>query len=233
MKPARGPQPKDIYQAQLWEMAGAHAFLMNALLHVYEQAPTIPKEKQKDFVEYCLQWVAALDHHHHWEETIYYPLYSPKFNTDAIVAEHESFHAGVEALKAYLVSCLPAGTSWGYGETVPKDGHSQQVFDADKFRELVDNFVNELSTHLKQELGYLDPAKVRASGLTEKEMEHIASVSEKHMKSMPPHTFLTYVVIHTPKGSDFPPIPGPVRSVLVPYVFYWPNRRLWQFAPKR
>lgn len=34
--PSSGPQPKDIYKAQHWEMAGAHAFLVNALLSVYE-----------------------------------------------------------------------------------------------------------------------------------------------------------------------------------------------------
>lgn len=31
-----GPQPKDIYVAQQWEMAGAHAMLMNGLLNIYE-----------------------------------------------------------------------------------------------------------------------------------------------------------------------------------------------------
>lgn len=35
-KPAGGPVPKDIYEAQHWEMAGAHACLMNGLLSVYE-----------------------------------------------------------------------------------------------------------------------------------------------------------------------------------------------------
>lgn len=34
--PARGPQPKDIYEAQQWEMAGAHACIMNGLLNIYE-----------------------------------------------------------------------------------------------------------------------------------------------------------------------------------------------------
>jgi hypothetical protein len=33
---ARGPQPKDIYEAQQWEMAGAHACLVNGLLNLYE-----------------------------------------------------------------------------------------------------------------------------------------------------------------------------------------------------
>lgn len=36
MKVAKGPQPKDIYDAQQWEMAGAHVVIMNGLLHLYK-----------------------------------------------------------------------------------------------------------------------------------------------------------------------------------------------------
>lgn len=35
-EPARGSVPADIYEAQYWEMAGAHACLMNGLLNVYQ-----------------------------------------------------------------------------------------------------------------------------------------------------------------------------------------------------
>jgi len=230
MKTARGPQPQDIFQAQQWEMAGAHACLVNGLLNLYEKADSVPADAVKDFVEYALQWYAATHHHHDWEENLYYPMFNPKFSTESIVAEHETFHSGVEKFKEYLTSCLPAGTKWGYGETVGP--HEQETFDSTKLRSLVDVFANELTTHLIQEISYLDASKLRASGLTEAEVHHIASVSEKHMKSMPPFTFLTYVVIHTPKESEFPPAPGFVKNILVPYIFYFPNRRLWKFAPK-
>ncbi|KAG6910790.1 hypothetical protein DXG01_007678 [Tephrocybe rancida] len=177
-----GPQPNDIYTAQQWEMAGAHAMLMNALLNVYEKSTSIPEDQTQAFVEYALQWVAALDHHHNWEENLYYPLFSPKFNTDNIVAEHETFHAGIEKLKAYLVSCLPTGTTWGYSQVA--GAHEQQTFVGSQLQTIVDGFVNELSQHLIQEITYLEPAALRASGLTEAEVKHIAGVSEKHMKSM-------------------------------------------------
>lgn len=225
-----GSQPKDVYVAQQWEMAGAHAMLMNGLLSVYEKSSSVPEGKVQLFVEYALQWVAALEHHHDWEENLYYPLFAPKFNTDTIVAEHETFHAGVETVRDYLVSCLPAGTTWGYSQTAGP--HEQQKFDGAHLRTLIDAFVTALSTHLHQEIGYLDPEKLRASGLTEAEVKHIAEVTEKHMKSMPPFTFLIYTIIHAPKGSGFPPVPGPVKNVLAPYVFYLFNRKLWQFAPK-
>jgi len=229
-KVSSGAIPTDIYEAQQWEMAGAHAFLVNGLLNIYEKASSIPHEKKQYFVEYALQWIAAVDHHHHWEETIYYPLYNPKFNTEAIVAEHQLFHAGLNNLKDYLTSCLPSGTNWGYGQTV--SSHDVQQLDASHLCSLIDKFVTELTTHLVQEVSYLEPAKIRDSGLTEKELSHIASVSEKHMKSMPPTTFLMYTILHSPKGSAFPPVPDFVRSFLAPYVFYWPKRKLWQFAPE-
>ncbi|KAF8076747.1 hypothetical protein FPV67DRAFT_1664998 [Lyophyllum atratum] len=222
-----GTQPKDVYAAQQWEMAGAHAMLMNGLL---TKSSSVPEDKVQLFVEYALQWVAALDHHHDWEENLYYPLFAPKFNTDAIVAEHQTFHAGTQSFKDYLLSCLPAGTTWGYSQTVGP--HEQQKFDGAHLRTIIDGFATELSTHLQQEIGYLDPQKLGASGLTEAEVKNIAAVSEKHMKSMPPFTFLIYTIIHAPKGSGFPPVPGPVKNILAPYIFYLPNRRLWQFAPK-
>ncbi|KAG6899611.1 hypothetical protein C0993_008773 [Termitomyces sp. T159_Od127] len=208
-----GPQPKDIYEAQQWEMAGAHAMLINGLLNVYEVGQHLLNDQT------------------FWEENIYYPLFSPKFNTDAIVAEHETFHAGVEKVKAYLVSCLPAGTSWGYDQVA--SAHEQQIFDSTRLMTLVDGFVDELTQHLIQEITYLEPDALRASGLTVAEVKHISEVSEKHMKSMPPTTFLVYTIIHAPKGSLFPPVPGVVRNVLAPYIFYIPNKKLWQFAPDK
>ena len=80
-KASTGAVPSDTYQAQQWEMAGAHAFLVNDLLNIYEvqlsydrlpplvltspqKAPDVPDEKKQDFVEYALQWIASIDHHH-------------------------------------------------------------------------------------------------------------------------------------------------------------------------
>lgn len=39
-EPSRGSRPKDVYQAQHWEMAGAHTFLLNALLGLVEVGDT-------------------------------------------------------------------------------------------------------------------------------------------------------------------------------------------------
>lgn len=69
-----------------------------------------------------------------------------------------------------------------------------------------------------------------------------------HLKFFqPPSTFLINTILHTPKGSAFPPVHTFVMSFLAPYVFYWPKRRvslakfyhrsdttlqLWKFAPE-
>ncbi|KIP12147.1 hypothetical protein PHLGIDRAFT_17748 [Phlebiopsis gigantea 11061_1 CR5-6] len=227
---AKGAVPKDIYKAQHWEMAGAHACLMNGLLSVYEQATTVPQEKQQDFIGYALLWCATLDHHHEWEETLYYPMFAPKFDTSFIVAEHEGFHDGTVALEEYLISTLPSGAKYGFGKTAPD--HSQVAYDGAKVRALIDAFAETLATHLSQEIGYIEPEKIRASGLTEAEMKNISDTSAKHMLNMPPTTFLSYTVLITPKYSQFPPAPGFVKSFLVPYVFSLPTRRFWKFAPK-
>lgn len=118
-----------------------------------------------------------------------------------------------------------------------------------------------MSAQLMQEITYLEPDKIRASGLTEAEMKNISAVSNKHMMSMvrrvsscrsyhglfyglfvrsssltsiiqPPATFLAYTVLITPKYSQFPPAPGFVKSFLVPYVFTWSTKKYFQFAPK-
>ncbi|GJE89575.1 hypothetical protein PsYK624_056790 [Phanerochaete sordida] len=230
-KPAAGPCPEDIYQAQYWEMAGAHACLINGLLSVYEQATEIPKDKEQDFIGYALLWCATMNHHHDWEEELYYPMFAPTFDTSFIVAEHETFHDGAVAFEEYLVATLPAGATYGFGKTAP--AHEQQPYSGLKVRELIDAFAAPLAKHLMQEVTYIEPDKVQASGLTEQELKHISDVSNKHMMAMPATTFLSYTVLVTPKYSQFPPAPGFVKSVLVPYVFSLPTRRFWQFAPKR
>lgn len=96
-----------------------------------------------------------------------------------------------------------------------------------------------------QELTYLEPGKIRESGITVDELKKIMDTSNKHMLSMvralsldcrpcanvmdryqPPTTFLTYTVLVTPDWSDFPPAPSFVKKILVPYVFSLSNRRV-------
>ncbi|KAG5638783.1 hypothetical protein H0H81_010204 [Sphagnurus paluster] len=180
-----GSIPKDLYVAQRWAMAGAHGMMMNGLLCVYEKSDTIPADKTQVFVEYALQWVAMLEEHHEWEDKHYYPLFAPKFKTEAIMAEHETFSPGVGRVKEYLVLCLPAGATWGYSQTVPRQPQRrQEKFDGAKLRTLIDGFVNELSTHLVKEIEDIGPEKLREAGLTQSELKRVSDETAKYMRSM-------------------------------------------------
>ncbi|THH13489.1 hypothetical protein EUX98_g9720 [Antrodiella citrinella] len=233
-------------------MAGAHAFIINALLDIYEKSPSIPEEKYDDFVGYALQWVAVLHHHHSWEEEHYYPMFTHKYDTSFIVAEHEGFSAALTEMEEYLISCLPSGAPHGYGKVAPI--HEQQVFNASYLLSLIDKNLRAsflackhhvsylvmslilippfFFIKLLQEVTYLHSDRLHESGFTEAEIRHIAAETNKYMMNMPMTTFLVYVTLLSPKGSDFPPAPSFVKRYVVPYVLYWPNRRLWQFAPK-
>lgn len=89
----------------------------------------------------------AADHQSNsWEETIYYPLFNPKFDTASIVAEHATFTKGMHDFEEYLVSCLPEGEKWGYGQVAGP--HEQRPYDGQKLRDLVDAFVDPLTKHV-------------------------------------------------------------------------------------
>lgn len=175
-----------------------------------------------------------------WEEDLYYPLFEPKFSTAFIVAEHEAFNADLEAFEDYLISCLPTGAKYGYGKRAA--AHEQREFNGAHMCSLVDAFAGPLAIHvsespnptdlmlkaptislqLMREITYIEPEKIKASGLTKYEVKRIVIVSKKHTMSMvryltgsvgpcdvrtamglmhgtqPASTFLTHVVLLTP-----------------------------------
>ncbi|VDC04790.1 unnamed protein product [Peniophora sp. CBMAI 1063] len=225
----RGPRPTDVYQAQYWGMAGAHALLLNGLLHLYKIAPTIPKEKSVEFAGYALQWVAAINHHHAWEENLYYPLFGFELDSASIVCEHATFTDGVERMEHYFTDCLPDGTKYGYGKVVKP--HVRKNFDGHHVQDLIDTFVKPLTAHFLHELEYLEPVKLMKTGLTEEAMKRIDKSSLQHMRTMPNSTFLVYNLRHAPKGSEYPPTAPFVKRFLAPYIYSLPYKKYWQFAP--
>ena len=88
-------------------------------------------------------------------------------------------------------------------------------------------------SQLKAEIGYLDPAKVRATGLPQEKLEKMNAATEAHLQNeVDPFSFLVHGCLHVPPTmAQFPPIPALVRKVLVPWVFYWRYKSLWKYVP--
>ncbi|KAF7800198.1 hypothetical protein EIP86_011445 [Pleurotus ostreatoroseus] len=241
------PMPTDPFESLQWDMAGAHVLFVHVLLAIYEQANQVSKEKTEAFVGYALVWYATLEHHHEYvpnlvwgvkmqidgllryEETHYFDMLSHKYDLRTVIStEHEAFHGGLHALHDYLVSCLPSGTTYGFGDKVAPL-HEQAVYDGEKLRSLVDTFAEPMADHFIQEVDYLDPTKMRAEGVTEHDVRHVSEESAKKIATLPLTTAVTFVVMASPRWTTFPPVPPLLKNLLVPYVFYYANRHLWQF----
>lgn len=94
-----------------------------------------------------------MEHHHEFEETTYFPMFSSKFDSTIIVAEHKLFHDGVQEMMEYLISCLPIGTAWGYGKVVSAStsrGSEEPVkFDGSHLCGIIDSFASPLVKHVR------------------------------------------------------------------------------------
>ena len=135
---------------------------------------TIPLKKHVDFIGYCLQWVAVswvslrpcmsrplmlsphdeqmISHHHHWEETNYYPMFRSEFDTTLIIKEHQLIHDGIGKVENYLTSCLRIGDTWGYDQVVTASEKRPSLepapFDARRLCDIIDAFVSPLVQHV-------------------------------------------------------------------------------------
>lgn len=155
----------------------------------------------------CLRLAVANHTFGRWEEEFYFPMFSPKFDAafGVIVEEHEAFSAGLSEMEEYLVSCLPQGAKYGFDKTA--QAHEQHAYIGTKLCAIIDKFANELATHvslfilcihilpslhsqLVQEIDYLHPDKVRASGLTADEVKKAADLSLEHHKTLVRTLFL-------------------------------------------
>ncbi|KAF8337554.1 uncharacterized protein EI90DRAFT_3119007 [Cantharellus anzutake] len=221
-----------------WEMSNLHTIILTGLKSVYEKALTVPEEKHRAFVGYCLQWVGYIINHHWIEENLYFTHFPESFTqTQTIFSEHQTFHAKIEEMKTYLTNCLPIGTKWGLRDTVEESASRTQkepvAFDGARLKAIIDTFIVPLTTHLQAEITYLDPENIKASGMTEKQLEEMDKAVMAHIRSLGPHPLLMYTVYHLPKDVEFPPAPKFVKRILVPWIFHWKGSQWWQFCPKR
>ncbi|KAK2777640.1 hypothetical protein FQN52_003006 [Onygenales sp. PD_12] len=142
------PSPKsrlldtpDTYIAN--EMSIAHNMYLLPLNAIYVQAPHITTTKdKKNFLQYCIFWIDAIEQHHTIEEEVLFPeieKYSVKGIMDSNVQEHETF---VKEMK-------------GFEEYVRKTFETPEKLDGNELRVLIDRFGKELTDHLHAEIDTL------------------------------------------------------------------------------
>lgn len=224
-----GPMPKEPFGGFQWSMAGAHGIILISLKNIYVKASTIKPADVHDFLLYTLYWVAIIEHHHHIEEEWAMDDLKGAVSKETIIHEHDGFRHQIHDFQAYLESCLPAGTKWGPYTDVVAAGTTKREWDSKEAERLIEELVAAFLTHFCDEIGYLDAAKVRTT-LSYEEAEAVNKKLEHYIVKQPP-SFHVFSHIHRP-GENFPPMPWFVKHILCPWVFYWPDRYMWRFAPK-
>jgi len=153
----------------------------------------------------------------------------PEFTCPAL-QEHALFFDALNELEEYLQAVL-ALKKGPKGTPIPDPTRKKIPYNRNKITELLDKLLTPLFEHLAKEVGYLDPAKLRASGLTEQRLDDIATSVERHVQGEVDVYLLPFVIGHVPPGTGFPPMPAFLSKFLIPYVFWWKHRRLWRYLP--
>jgi len=95
------------------EMANGHNMILRGLNSILRQAPYVSdaarpcyvEEDVRDFLFFVQAWAKTLDHHHHIEETVFFPAVEEMTGVvgmmDDLQVEHEEFHDGLVVLKKY------------------------------------------------------------------------------------------------------------------------------------
>jgi hypothetical protein len=123
-------------------MALVHNMALRGLNSIYLQAQHVVKADEVSFCKYILVWHLMLHHHHSTEEEELFPaieeLLGEKRAMAANVEQHHAFHAGLEALVAYVQDC-EAG---------------KQKYSGDRIVALIDDFGEILAGHLADEITF-------------------------------------------------------------------------------
>jgi hypothetical protein len=127
------------------------------------------------------------------------PKMEPEFTSPAL-EEHALFTDTLDEFEEYLMAVL-AMKKDSKGSPIPDPTKTKIPYDRKKVIELLDKLLVPLFDHvslarqrrparnlmgldqLSKEIGYLDPAKIRASGLSEQRLNDISASVERHVQS--------------------------------------------------
>jgi hypothetical protein len=121
----------------------------------------------------------------------------PEFTCPAL-QEHDLFTGTVVELEEYLEAVL-AFKKDSKGSPIPDPTKTKILYDRNKVKELLDRMLEPLFDHvssagrplsarylttpqLSKEIEYLDPAKIKASGLSEQRLIDISTSIERHVQ---------------------------------------------------
>ncbi|KIM22282.1 hypothetical protein M408DRAFT_28831 [Serendipita vermifera MAFF 305830] len=226
-----GPAPTDPFDFQIWSMSGGHLLILEILANIYSQLDTIPPAEEQNFALFCLFGMQFIEHHHHLEETVIFPMMEPEFTTN-VLAEHATFSGALHELDKYLKSVLAVKQGAKNGQVIPIVGQAKVPFSASTIKRYMETMIDPLFTHLEHELEWLAPENIRASGLSKARLDQINAKAEEHIQNEMDISLLVFGTRHVRPESYFPPLPWFLAKILVPWVFWWKDRKLWKFLPK-
>ncbi|KAF6238848.1 hypothetical protein HO173_002720 [Letharia columbiana] len=200
-------------------MAVVHNVLIRSYNSIYQQAPHIQPVDYADFVGYCLAWHEMVQGHHDSEEAVLFPgieeVTGVKGIMDGEKAEHAALYAGLSSLATYLGTC----------RAQPK------TFNASALLSIMDAFAPAFATHLANEppaLASLSTYAFDIKALSAKTAEYsMARTSTFNL--LPMLWYNLDVEFEGGKWRDFPPVPAPMRWVLVNILGRW-QARWWRFG---
>jgi hypothetical protein len=129
-------------------------------------------------------------------------MMAPEFTTN-VLEEHATFSRPINELDTYLKSVLGIEQGKKYGETIPVTGGPKEKFSAARIKSLLEEIADPLFTHvslvrvyssswrltcsanhqLQHEIEWLDPEKIRASGITSQRLSVIEERSDEHLQA--------------------------------------------------
>ncbi|KAI9796214.1 MAG: hypothetical protein M1825_000863 [Sarcosagium campestre] len=209
-----------IYFALL--MAHSHNGILRALNSIYHASTAVhTPDDIADLLEYIKIWHEWLEHHHHTEEELLFPLLEDLTGIPGSmagnVAQHEAFTPGLGALHNYALNTAP------------------EAYDGREVREIIDGFAMELAVHLKDEIPTLTGLARLDKPSQIKDMKAIFAKFEARMRHGGEAKRMFPIVLGTAdvdyeSNAMFPPVPA---------FLFWLTRvylekkytRLWRFNP--
>ena len=211
-------------------MANVHNMIIRGLNSILRQAPYVADSSSpaynaqdvSDLLFYTKAWCSSLNHHHDTEESTFFPLVEKVTGVlglmDDLEVEHEEFHDGLVALKAYVdnVSETPDIYCWA------------------TMRTMINFFAPALINHLHGEIDFLlGLEKFGSDGLKRAwlETEKVATKIEGTAELFEMFPLVLGCCDSTyGGGNNFPVLPRPLRH-MIKHVFAKRHSGAWRFNP--